>query len=68
MADLNYKYGYNTYRNRKLFLAGYPDDPMYQNERHISSGEIKSIKGFEFEHSIEQDQDLLELQFALSKI
>ena len=53
MADLNYKYGYNVYKNRKLFLAGYPDDPMYQNERHISSGEIKSIKGFEFEHSID---------------
>ena len=53
MADLNYKYGYNIYKNRKLFLAGYPDDPMYQNERHISSGEIKSIKGFEFEHSID---------------
>ena len=53
MADLNYKYGYNIYKNCKLFLAGYPDDPMYQNERHISSGEIKSIKGFEFEHSID---------------
>ena len=53
IADLNYKYGYNIYKNGKIFLAGYPNDPMYQNERYISSGEIKSIKGFEFEHSID---------------
>ena len=53
MADLNYKNGYNIYKNGKIFLAGYPNDPIYQNERYISSGEIKSIKGFEFEHSID---------------
>ena len=53
LADLNYKYGYNKYKNGKFFLAGYPNDPIYHKERHISSGEIKSIEGFEFEHSID---------------
>jgi len=53
MADLNYKGGYNKYKNGKFFLLGYPNDPIYQKEIYISSGEIKSIKGFEFEHSID---------------
>ena len=52
MADLNYKYGYNIYKNGKFFLAGYQNVPIYQNERYILSGEIKSVKGFKFEHSI----------------
>ena len=34
-------------------MAGYPNDQIYQKERHISSGEIKNILGFEFEHTID---------------
>ena len=53
LADLNYKNGYDKYKNGKIFFAGYTNDPIYKNERYISSGEIKSIKGFEFEYSID---------------
>jgi len=53
LADLSYKYGYDIYKNGKFLLAGYPRDPLYENERHISSGEIKEIDGFEFEHSLD---------------
>ena len=53
LADLNYKNGYDKYKNGKIFFVGYTNDPIYNNERYISSGEIKSIKGFEFEHSID---------------
>ena len=53
LADLSYKYGYDIYKNGKFLLAGYPRDPLYENERHISSGEIKEIYGFEFEHSLD---------------
>lgn len=53
LADLSYKYGYDIYKNGKFLLAGYPKDPLYEKERHISSGEIKEIDGFEFEHSLD---------------
>ena len=53
LADLSYKYGYDVYKNGKFLLAGYPKDNIYKNERHISSGEIKSIKGYVFEHSLD---------------
>ena len=52
LADLSYKYGYDIYKNGKFLLAGYPRDSICENERHISSGEIKNINGFEFEHSL----------------
>ena len=52
-ADLSYKYGYEIFKNGKFLLAGYPKDEIYQKERHISSGEIKKINGFEFEHSLD---------------
>ena len=52
LPDLNYKNleGYKEYININLLLAGYPDDPEFQKERHISSGKISKIKNFEFEH------------------
>ena len=53
LADLSYKYGYDIYKGGKFFLAGYTRDINYQKERHISSGEIKKIDGFEFEHSLD---------------
>ena len=53
IADYNYKYGYDNYINGKFFLAGYPRDLVYEKERHISSGLIKEIDGYEFEHSLD---------------
>ena len=53
IADLNYKYGYDEYTKKKFFLAGYPRDSNYEKERHVSSGKITEIKGFEFKHSLE---------------
>ena len=53
MPDLNYKYGYEIYKDRKFILAGYPSDEIYQKERHIASGEIKDIIGFEFKHTLD---------------
>ena len=64
LAELSYKYGYDIYKNGKFLLAGYPRDSLYENERHISSGEIKEIDGFEFEHSLGTSMALLEHQFA----
>ena len=51
--DLNYKFGYDTYKNGKYILAGYPNDETFHKERHICSGEIKSIKEFEFSHTLD---------------
>ena len=53
IADLTYKYGYDDYKKGKFFLAGYPRDLIYMKERHITSGQIKEIDGFEFEHSLD---------------
>ena len=56
IADLTYKYGYDIYEQKNYFLAGYPNEPLYplyQKERHISSGLIIGIKGFIFAHSID---------------
>ncbi len=53
IPDLSYKYGYDDYKNGKFILAGYPNDEIYQKERHISSGEIKEINDFEFNHTLD---------------
>jgi V8-like Glu-specific endopeptidase len=53
IPDLSYKYGYDIYKEEKCLLAGYPRDQIYEKERHISSGEIKKIKGFEFKHTLD---------------
>jgi GTP-binding protein EngB required for normal cell division len=37
-------------------LAGYPADNIYEKERHISSGKIMSINGYEFEHTLDTRQ------------
>ena len=47
--DLNYKYGYLSYKNKKFYLAGYPNS----SERAISSGTIKKISDYEFTHSLD---------------
>ena len=47
--DLNYENGYNNYRDKNIYLAGYPNT---YNERCISSGSIVSISEFEFGHKL----------------
>ena len=51
--DLNYKNGYNFYKGKDIYLAGYPSSETNKGERCISSGEIKEIKNFEFSHSLD---------------
>ena len=54
LPDLNYRHGYDIYKKGKFLLAGYPKDEIYQKERHISSGQIKSIYNiYEFSHSLD---------------
>ena len=51
--DLNYKQGYNYYKNKSIYLAGYPKVLNNFGERHISSGLINVIKNYEFEHNLD---------------
>ena len=53
IPDSSYKYGFNSYKTEKFMLAGYPNDIIYQKERHIASGEITDIDDFDFEHTID---------------
>ena len=41
--DLNYQNGIDQYNNIQIYLAGYPKNPIFKNERHATSGEIKKI-------------------------
>ena len=48
--DYNYKYGFDSYKNEKIYIAGYPMKGEYEG-RHISVGKItESIENFEFKH------------------
>ena len=53
--DLNYKNGYELYRNKNFYLAGYPSEN--NEERCISSGEIKrlDIQKYKFFHSLDTE-------------
>ena len=53
--DLNYKNGYNLYKNKNFYLAGYPSEN--NKERCISSGEIKAIdiQKYKFLHSLDTE-------------
>jgi len=54
IPDFNYKNGFNVYENENFYLAGYPRvNNQFLGERHISSGKIKEIKGFEFTHTLD---------------
>ena len=53
IADLSYKYGYDIYEQKQYFLAGYPYDPLYQKQRHISSGLILDADRYIFKHNID---------------
>ena len=53
--DLNYKNGYELYKNKNFYLAGYPSEN--NKDRCISSGEIKyiDIQNFKFLHSLDTE-------------
>lgn len=55
MPDLNYKNGYEFYKDKNLYLAGYPYSEGNRRERSISSGKIKSINinNIGFTHSLD---------------
>ena len=49
-VDLNYKHGYNKYKGRNFYLAGYPKD--YDGRRCISAGIIKNTLDYKFSHTL----------------
>ena len=53
--DLNYKNGYELYKNKNFYLTGYPSEN--NKERCISSGEIKAIniQKYKFLHSLDTE-------------
>ena len=53
--DLNYKNGYDLYKNKNFFLAGYPT--KNNDQRCFSSGQIKDvdIETFQFTHSLDTE-------------
>ena len=55
MPDLNYKNGYEFYKDKNLYLVGYPYSEGNRRERSISSGKIKSINinNIGFTHSLD---------------
>ena len=55
LPDLNYKNGYQFYKDKNFYLAGYPFIEGNKRERSISSGKIKAIKtnNIEFIHSLD---------------
>ena len=55
LPDLNYKNGYQFYKDKNFYLAGYPYSEGNKRERSISSGKIKAINinNIEFIHSLD---------------
>ena len=50
--DLNYKnFGFSIYKDSQVYTAGYPNVEFYKDGRHISSGLITKIDGYNFEHN-----------------
>jgi len=50
--DLNYQnFGFSFYKDSQVFTAGYPNVEFYKDGRHISSGLITKINGYNFEHN-----------------
>ena len=50
--DLNYKYGYQRYKNADVFTIGYPSG----KNASCASGKIINIEDFEFDHSISTEK------------
>jgi V8-like Glu-specific endopeptidase len=54
LPDYNYKNGFNYYKDKSFYMAGYPrDERNKSNERCICSGKIEKIEDFEFEHTLD---------------
>ena len=54
IPDLNYKNGLEYYKGKTFYLAGYPLDEIYKEERVISSGRIINIiNEIVFSHSLD---------------
>ena len=53
--DYNYKNGFEFYinKNNNFYMAGYPKMGGQKAERAISSGKIRNIEKFEFEHTMD---------------
>ena len=51
--DYNYKNGFNFYKNKNFYMAGYPRSEIGESERSISSGKIVKIGNMEFEHTLD---------------
>ena len=53
--DYNYKNGFEFYNNKNynFYMAGYPKIGGKKAERAISSGKIRNIEKFEFEHTLD---------------
>ena len=53
--DYNYKNGFEFYNNKNnnFYMAGYPKIGGKKAERAISSGKIRNIDKFEFEHTLD---------------
>ena len=49
--DLNYKNGYDQYKDSKIYSAGYPNEENFSGKRHTSAGKIEKIKDFEIYHN-----------------
>ena len=56
--DLNYLNGYDLYKNKNFFLAGYPRYKNKKKELYFSSGEIKEIdlNKYKFIHSLDAEE------------
>ena len=51
--DYNYKNGFDFYKNKNFYMAGYPFIGVNKRERAISSGKILDVNNYEFEHSLD---------------
>ena len=54
--DLNYINGFDNYKNKDFYLAGYPKSKNYKKERHCSSGKIVSVNNYIFTHSLDTNE------------
>ena len=51
--DYNYKNGFEYYKDKSFYMAGYPRLLGRKDERCICSGQINEIIGFDFKHTLD---------------
>ena len=49
--DLNYKGGYDQYKDSNIYSAGYPNEENFNRKRHTTSGKIEKINDFNIYHN-----------------